>query len=301
MAPTSFASALSHLLLHPCCNTSDISPRSSAVGRNNRAALHVQQTVYDQYERRLFLRPIMPPTTRRQSRLGSVEEAVEVRQGLIAPVDPHERGDVKMDEVEVMEEEMERREATGEEPILETEDGDEDDAYEREMIEALNRSDDDAEEAHNDTTEEEADEESTVADEDEDSAPSISSRDHDSGLEEIRNDTSTTTNAALTSIPAVAPGTNPFNDGAYPRADAWGVEPRPPTAPTTTLVQNSYATDFQTPRQSYRMLYKCAGFGEKGCEAEFELTDKDELRCVVCRGRGVLKVRTKRMVQFEAR
>jgi DNA-directed RNA polymerase I, II, and III subunit RPABC4 len=38
-----------------------------------------------------------------------------------------------------------------------------------------------------------------------------------------------------------------------------------------------------------------------GCEARVVLRDGEQIRCVYCGSRGVYKIRTKRMVQFEAR
>jgi hypothetical protein len=62
----SFTSSLTHLIFLPCCGSNG-AELESRVKRS--ASITSNRVVYGQYERRLFLKPIMAPTTRRQSRL----------------------------------------------------------------------------------------------------------------------------------------------------------------------------------------------------------------------------------------
>jgi hypothetical protein len=69
------AASLQHLLLLPtsCCGFSKSNPTDlrSRVKRNGTSS---QPIIYAQYERRLYLKPVMPPRTRRRSQQESVSQ-----------------------------------------------------------------------------------------------------------------------------------------------------------------------------------------------------------------------------------
>ncbi|KAF2253980.1 hypothetical protein BU26DRAFT_561242 [Trematosphaeria pertusa] len=97
-------------------------------------------------------------------------------------------------------------------------------------------------------------------------------------------------------------------------------QPTAMPSPTTALALDAILQSY-LPRAPYRVKYRCANISprqrinKKGqlvvvmdrwgripaCEAEFYLRENEPLRCKECGSWGVYKVRTTRMVQFEAR
>ncbi|PVI03463.1 hypothetical protein DM02DRAFT_251569 [Periconia macrospinosa] len=82
------------------------------------------------------------------------------------------------------------------------------------------------------------------------------------------------------------------------------VSERVATATTTATTTATFPTSgFRTDEGDgyrFRVKYMC-GSRINGCNAVFVLTNRDVMRCKECGGRIVLKMRTKKMVQFEAR
>jgi hypothetical protein len=85
--PPTLLSTISHMFLPPCLRSdAHIPPRQNPK----------KQIVCNQYQRRLYLRSIMPPTTRRQSRLAGSREVVPSGMRM----DSQEAEDVTMRDVD---------------------------------------------------------------------------------------------------------------------------------------------------------------------------------------------------------
>lgn len=68
----------------------------------------------------------------------------------------------------------------------------------------------------------------------------------------------------------------------------------------STVDESPFAETYVPPPTRWRVRYRCAGWN-KPCGAEVELSDQDSVRCRECGGSAFYKLRTEKMVQFEAR